>query len=80
MSDRWIWVAAAAVVPAAWVAGCSQQPQVAPESSADVSIDHATTRVHSVSCSQYQWFWTIDVGDEMHGAEALMQRSGLAYR
>lgn len=58
------------------LAGCAQQPRVASEQTANVTIDHSTTQLHSVSCSQYQWFWTIDIGDQIHGAEAVVELSG----
>jgi Mycobacterium 19 kDa lipoprotein antigen len=76
MTNRRVSAAAAMLVATVVLAACSEQPQVASEPSADVSIDHSTTRVHSVNCSQYQWFWTIDLGDEIHGAEAVVLLHG----
>ena len=68
--------AAAAAVTVGCLAGCSQQPQVASEQSARVSIGRSTTTVNSVSCKQYQWWWMIDVGDPLHGAQAAVELSG----
>ncbi len=76
MKDRWTLVAGATLVTVLCLAGCSEQPQVTSVPSANVSIDHSTTRVHSLNCSQYQWMWTIDIGDEIHGAEAVVELNG----
>ncbi|MBV9091773.1 MAG: lipoprotein LpqH [Mycobacteriaceae bacterium] len=76
MTNRWISAAWATLVAAGCLAGCSQQPQVTSVQSANVTIDHSTTRVPSVSCNQYQWMWMIDVGDQVHGAEAAVELTG----
>jgi hypothetical protein len=79
--NRWFHLAhrhAATLVTIGCLAGCSQQPQVVSVESANVTIDHSTKRVNSVSCNQYQWWWVIDVGDQTHGAEAAVELSGEA--
>jgi hypothetical protein len=76
MRDRWMSAAVATAVTVGCLTGCSQQPQVASEQSASVTIGRSTTTVNSVSCAQYQWWWMIDVGDRLHGAEAAVELSG----
>lgn len=76
MKNRLTSVAGAASVAVVCLAGCSEQPRVASEQSARVTIGNSTNAAQSVDCSQWQWFWTIDVGDETHGAEAVFRLSG----
>ena len=78
MRDRWASATAATLVAIGCLTGCSQQPQVVSAASANVTIDHSTKTVDSVSCNQYEWWTVIDVGDQIHGAEAAVELSGEA--
>lgn len=78
MSDRWALATAATLVAIGCLTGCSQQPQVVSVESANVTIDQSRKTVNSLSCNQYEWWRVIDVGDQIHGAEAAVELSGEA--
>lgn len=77
MNDRLAKVAGAASV-AFCLTGCSAPPQVTSEQSATVTVGGSTVSPEQVSCDRWQWFWTIDVGDASHGAEAVFLLNGTA--
>ena len=78
MSDRWALATAATLVAIGCLTGCSQQPQVVSVESANVTIDQSRKTVNSLGCNQYEWWRVIDVGDQIHGAEAAVELSGEA--
>lgn len=66
-------VAAAAVVLAAGVAGCSSPPSALGGTTAKVTIDgQSTGDAHAVTCSQTGWLWTIKTPDQAKGFTAAL--------
>ena len=75
MGNRFAVVLVAAVIGGG-TSACSAQPATAPESSGEVTIGGTTHPAGVISCSQLQWYRTIEIGDQRAGAEAVALING----
>ena len=63
-----IAAAAGAVLTVAVVGACTPRPQPPLSSAASVSVNGNDAQIHNVTCSQLEWYRTIDIGGEYSGA------------